>query len=298
MGIRKAVVIVGPTAVGKTALSIVLAKAYEGEVISADSRQVYRGLDIGSGKVTKEEMEGVPHHLLDVADPTDRFTAQEYAVLGRRALEDILSRNKLPLIVGGTGFYIDALLGTTPLSNVPPNDALREALETLSLEELQERLKKNDPERFETIDIKNRVRLIRAIEISEGVPNENILPSMEHVETLWLGLTLPGDVIKENIEKRLHARLAIGMLDEAKTLLENGVPLERLDELGLEYRFMARHLNGDISQEEMEQLIVSESIKYAKRQMTWFKRNKDIVWIEPNEKERALELTRSFLSKN
>lgn len=296
MGIRKAVVIVGPTAVGKTALSIVLAKAYEGEVISADSRQVYRGLDIGSGKVTKEEMEGVPHHLLDVAAPTDRFTAQEYAALGRKALEDILSRNKLPLIVGGTGFYIDALLGTTPLSNVPPNDALREALETLSLEELQERLKKNDPERFETIDIKNRVRLIRAIEISEGVPNENTLPPIKHVETLWLGLTLPGDVIKENIEKRLHARLAIGMLDEAKTLLENGVPLERLDELGLEYRFMARHLNGDISQEEMEQLIVSESIKYAKRQMTWFKRNKDIVWIEPNEKKRALELTRSFLS--
>lgn len=298
MGIRKAVVIVGPTAVGKTALSIVLAKAYEGEVISADSRQVYRGLDIGSGKVTKEEMEGVPHHLLDVADPTDRFTAQEYAALGRKALEDILSRDKLPLIVGGTGFYIDALLGITPLSHVPPNDALREALETLSLEELQERLKKNDPERFETIDIKNRVRLIRAIEISEGVPNENTLPSMEHVETLWLGLTLPGDVIKGNIEKRLQARLAIGMLDEAKTLLENGIPLERLDELGLEYRFMARHLNGDISQEEMEQLIVSESIKYAKRQMTWFKRNKDIVWIEPNKKERALGLTRSFLSKS
>lgn len=298
MGIRKAVVIVGPTAVGKTALSIVLAKAHEGEVISADSRQVYRGLDIGSGKVTKDEMEGVPHHLLDVADPTDRFTAQEYAALGRKALEDILSRDKLPLIVGGTGFYIDALLGTTPLSNVPPDDALREALETLSLEELQERLKKNDPERFETIDIKNRVRLIRAIEISEGVPNENTLPSMEHVETLWLGLTLPGGVIKGNIEKRLQARLAIGMLDEAKTLLENGIPLERLDELGLEYRFMARHLNGDISQEEMEQLIVSESIKYAKRQMTWFKRNKDIVWIEPNEKERALGLTRSFLSKS
>lgn len=289
------IVIVGPTAVGKTALSIDLAQAVGGEVVSADSRQVYRGLDIGSGKVTTEEMRGVPHHLLDVCDPREVFSAANYVHLGRKAVEDILARGNVPLIVGGTGFYIDALLGRVSLADVPENTTLRTRLKEKTLEELQKTLQRLDPVRFDTIDTHNPVRLIRAIEIATAL-GTHPTPTQETLyNTLWLGLTIPQDALHTNIETRLHARLDAGMLEEAAHLHNGGLSYERMITLGLEYRFMALHLRGDISYDNMREQLKSEIIKYAKRQMTWFKRNKAIHWIAPTDTDTASNLAKQFL---
>lgn len=296
--LQKVIAIVGPTAVGKTALSVEIAHSLNGEVVSADSRQVYRGLDIGSGKVTKDEMRGVPHHLLDVADPQHPFTASDFVRLGTKALEGIYKRGNIPLVVGGTGFYIDALLGRSIVAPVPPNTALREELEALPLTTLQEKLKDCDEEKYHSIDLKNPRRVVRAIEIAlyekeYGAPAPKTSP---HYDELWLGVTLPIPALREKIRARLIARLKEGMLDEAKGLAAGGLSFERMDELGLEYRYMARHLRGDISHEEMEQCIESESVKYARRQMTWFKRNKEITWLAPDETERAVLLVKDFIA--
>lgn len=292
---QKIICVVGSTATGKTALSIPLSQAVHGEVISADSRQVYQGLDIGSGKVTHEEMQGVPHYMLDVADPKGVFSAADFVQGGRRAIEEIIAHGAVPIVVGGTGFYIDALLGRISLAKVAPNEMLRNTLEHDSLEELQEKLKKLDPERFETVEQKNPVRLIRSIEIAEAlgkVPkNKNESP----YNILWIGLRLPLAELSEKIKGRLVARLNAGMLEEARTLHARGLSYERMIELGLEYRFMALHLCGRLSYDDMCTAIVSESIKYAKRQMTWFKRNKDIQWISPNETKQAIASAEEFL---
>lgn len=294
---KKVIAIVGPTAVGKTSLSVELAKAIDGEVISADSRQVYRGLDIGSGKVTKEEMNGVPHHLLDVAAPKEVFTASDFVRLGRTSIDQIIEKSHTPLIVGGTGFYVDALVGRVALAEVAPNQMLRTQLSKCSLEELQEMLKKRAPERFELIDQKNPVRLIRAIEIaeSENPDSWKLAPEILY-DVLWIGLTVPMDKLKEKIALRLHERFEHGMLDEAKQLHADGLSYERMEELGLEYRYMARHLEGAMGYEEMIQKLEIEIGKYAKRQMTWLKRNDQIHWITPGETKRAIGLAQNFLS--
>lgn len=291
----KLIAIVGPTAVGKTALSIMLAKEIGGGAVSADSRQVYRGLDIGTGKVTREEMQAVPHHLLDVADPQEIFTAAEYVRLGRTALEEVTARKQVPIVVGGTGFYIDALLGRISLANVPPNPVLRADLSRMNLEELRSKLEELDVERYETIDIQNPVRLIRAIEVAIAL-GKNPLPNTELLyDVLWIGLTIPLPEVREKIKARLSVRLENGMLDEARKLHTKGLSYERMDELGLEYRFMARHLMGEISHEEMVANLEKEIFNYAKRQMTWFKKNKEIHWFAPTETEKAIILAKDFL---
>ena len=292
---QQIIAVVGPTAVGKTSLSIELAKAVNGEVVSADSRQVYQGLDIGSGKVMANEMDGVPHHLLDVADPKEVFSAADYVRLGREAIEGILGRGKVPIVVGGTGFYIDALIGAVSLADVPEDPVLRSMLRSKSIEELQMMLQEIDPDRFETIDSQNPVRLVRAIEIATALgknphPTEDIL-----YDVLWIGLTLPQEELYKNIENRLIARLENGMLEEVKTLHQNDLSYERMEELGLEYRYMARHLRGDISYEEMYEQLEIETRKYAKRQMTWFRKNDAIQWMEPKDVEKAIELAEEFL---
>ena len=282
------IAVVGPTAIGKTSLGIALAKKLGGEVVSGDSRQVYRGLTIGTGKVTVEEMEGVPHYLIDVADPEVQFTAHEYVHRGREAISDIFSRGKTPIIVGGTGMYIDALVGRIALARVEPNKELRKELEVLPLENLQDKLRELDPERFKTIDTKNPRRLVRAIEIA----------MTEHTETgpieplynvRWIGLSLPREELQKRIVNRLHQRLAEGMLEEAINLHARGLSYERMEELGLEYRYMARHLQGRISFDEMIQALELEIYKYSKRQMTWFKKNKEIEWFDATHPELVLE---------
>jgi len=285
----KVIVILGPTAVGKTALSVKLAQTFGGEIVSADSRQVYKGLDIGSGKVTQSEMGGVPHHLLDVADPQKTYTASDFVRNGTEAIQHILNNGRIPIIVGGTGFYIDALLGTVALTEVAPNEALRAKLETLSVEELNAQLTSLDPQRASSIDAQNSRRLIRAIEIATAGKPVPAPKKDSPYSAIFIGLSIPIEELREKIRTRITSRLEQGMLEEAKKLNREGLTFERMDDLGLEYRYMARHLKGDISYDEMCQAIERESVRYARRQMTWFKRNKEILWFRPEETEKMIE---------
>ena len=294
----RCVVILGPTASGKSDLAVQLANRFNGEVISADSRQVYRGLDIGSGKITGREMRGVRHHLLDVASPRGVFSVARYRTLARRAVKDILRRGKLPIVAGGTGLYIDSLLYDAPLPDVAPNPKLRARLEKKTIAELYAQLKKLDPRRAENIEKKNKRRLVRALEIviQTGKP----VPAMSerrkfYDNILKIGITLPPEELKKRIHARLVKRLKQGMLREVQRLHDNGLSWKRLDDLGLEYRFVSRHLRGLISRGEMVAAIENESWKYARRQMTWWRKDKDIFWIK-NAKD-AAALAKKFTSK-
>lgn len=275
-------VIVGPTAVGKSDYAVSLAKKIGGEVVSADSRQVYRGLDIATGKITKREMKGVPHHMLDVADPKRQYTALRYKRDAEKIIQDIVKRGRVPIICGGTGFYIAALLGEIEMSGVKPNKELRKKLSRKSAVELFAMLQEMDPLRAETIDAKNPVRLIRAIEIAQvprgTAPVAHKVPSYKVIK---LGLTLPKETLRERIHVRLFKRMKRGMIAEAKRLHDEGLSYKRMVELGLEYRYLARYLKNEVSKEEMLTQLETEIWHYAKRQMTWFKRDKEITWLTP-----------------
>ena len=280
---QKIIVIVGPTASGKSDLSIRLAKRLEGEIISADSRQVYRGMDIGTGKVTKKGQKTVSHHLIDVANPNKQFTVDNFKKLAERAINDISKRKKLPIVVGGTGLYIDALVYDLNFPDVPPNKKLRAQLEKMSVEELFARLRKLDAKRAETIESKNKRRLIRALEILAAVEKVPLLDTKYHQQkpkynVLWLGLNPVN--LKQRIKKRLKERLRKGMIKEVEKLHTKGLTWKRLGELGLEYRWVGRYLQKRINRKEMEEMLLREITNYAKRQMTWFKRNKNIRWIK------------------
>ncbi|MDO8664841.1 MAG: tRNA (adenosine(37)-N6)-dimethylallyltransferase MiaA [Candidatus Liptonbacteria bacterium] len=297
----KIIVIVGPTASGKTDLAIKIAKKFDGEIISADSRQVYKGMNIGTGKVTKKEMAGIPHHLLDVASPRRTFTVAHYQKLGSAAIKKILSKGKLPIIVGGTGFYIDTLLYNYNLPSVKQNLKLRHELEKKSAEELFNKLKKLDPRRAETIDRHNKVRLIRAIEIviatKKPVPKLALWQSQgeSQYNFLKIGVKIGPKKLKERIKKRLMARFKDGMTEEVKMLRKKGLSWKKLDSFGLEYRFISRSLRRIISKKEMEETLEQEIWKYSKRQMTWFRKDKKIKWVK--KESEAFRLTKPFLSE-
>ncbi|HZT36169.1 MAG TPA: tRNA (adenosine(37)-N6)-dimethylallyltransferase MiaA, partial [Nitrososphaera sp.] len=229
----KVIAIVGPTSSGKTVLSIWLAKKVDGEIISADSRQVYKGLNIGTGKVTKKEMAGVKHHLLDVANPKKQFSVDDFVKLATKACSLILENKRIPVIVGGTGLYIDMLLGRMSYPEVPPNLKLRKQLEKKSAEQLFQMLQKLDSRRAQTIERENPRRLIRAIEIAK-VLGTSPLPSPESkYEVLWLGLNPEKRILDKKIALRLKARLKAGMIAEAKRLHAQGLSYKRMNELGL-----------------------------------------------------------------
>jgi tRNA dimethylallyltransferase len=278
-------VICGQTATGKSDLAVSLAQELNGEVISADSRQVYKGLDIGAGKITKREMRGVPHHLLDVADPKRaRYTVDDFRRDGTKAIDDILSRGKLPIICGGTGFYIDALLGTIDLPNVPPNQALRKKLEKKSVEALMKEITKLDPRRAKTLDPFNKVRIIRAIEIAKAlgkVPKISATSKqVQKYNAVKIGLTLDRDALRAKIHARLIKRMRGGkMIAEASRLHAQGVSWKRMYAFGLEYRHLALHLQGKMTRAQMLEEIENESLAYSKRQMQWLKRDKEITWL-------------------
>jgi len=289
----KILVVLGPTASGKSDLAVKLALQQNGEVISADSRQIYKELDIGSGKITKEEMRDVPHHLLDVCTPHKIFTASDYARLARKAINNILSRRKLPIICGGTGFYIDAALYKNSFAPIKPNLTIRKKLNILSTDELAQKLAKLDPERFVNIDKNNRPRLIRALEIvlSTGKPVPKLkkiaLYNAEKIGILW-----SLEELDKRIKLRLDQRLSPitgGMINEITNLKfpkqGKGLSSQRLYDLGLEYRYVSLFLDGKLDYKTMRANLLTASKQYARRQITWFKRDKKIQWIAPQKRE-------------
>lgn len=270
---KKVLVIVGPTASGKSDLAVKLARKFKGEIISADSRQVYKSLDIGTGKITRAEMKGVPHHMLSVADPKKQFSVAQYKKMAEEELGYIEGRVALPIIVGGTGFYIDTLTGAVTLPEVPPNKKLREKLTKKSNDALYRELMKKDAKRAKAIDPNNKVRLIRALEIVAALGK---VPSVKHrvldKRFVFIGL-MPKDLDKR-IYKRLLKRIP-GIIRETKQLSP-----KRAQALGLEYRFASLYLQKKLSKEEFVDKLYTAIKQYAKRQMTWFKRNKKITWYE------------------
>tara|TARA_B100000508_G_scaffold135561_1_gene127521 strand:+ start:1817 stop:2713 length:897 start_codon:yes stop_codon:yes gene_type:complete len=294
----KVIAIVGPTSSGKTSLSIEIAKKFNGEVISADSRQVYKGMDIGTGKVTTEEMGDVPHHLLDVVEPMNVYTAADFERDSLATTEDIVSRNRLPVFAGGTFFYLDILRGKMQPAPVEPNPTLRAELEKLSDQELLEKLQASDPKRAESIDPDNRRRIIRSLEIIDAlgaVPKPVVTDSQ--YDWLILGIDIEKEKLHHNIHARLLQRIEEGMIEEAKRLHQEGISFERMDELGLEYRYLAKLLKKEITEEEMIPELETKIKQFAKRQLTWLKRDKEIVWVEPKNYEVIFRLVADFLSE-
>ena len=282
---KEVLVIVGPTASGKSALAIRYAKKYGGEVISADSRQIYRGMNIGTGKVTKKEMQGVPHHLLSVADPRKQYSVEQYKKDATRVLMDILARRRMPIICGGTGLYVDALVHGIILPQVPPNKVLRKKLAKMSAEKLFTLLQKKDPARAKTIDAKNPRRLIRALEIVDtlgSVPPQKTEKPIG-LTYVWIGVDLSDATLKKKIHTRLMKRMRKGMVTEVKKLhcspAGGGLSWKRLKSFGLEYKWLALYLEGKVEKKDMLEKLELDIWHYAKRQRTWFKRNKNIKWI-------------------
>ncbi|MEX2029307.1 MAG: tRNA (adenosine(37)-N6)-dimethylallyltransferase MiaA [Candidatus Paceibacterota bacterium] len=275
---NKVIVILGQTATGKSNLAVRIAlrlrsgpsaQKIEGEVISADSRQVYKMLNIGTGKITPKEMKGVPHHLLDVANPQKKFTVAQYQKLATAAMSDIIKRKKIPIICGGTGFYIDAITKGIIFPKVPPNYSLRRKLALLNSRALILKLQKLDPRRAKNIDPNNKLRIIRAIEIAQALGKvPKITEASPVYKFIKIGLYLPPQKLKRKIEQRVKKMLENGQLEEIKKLKRTGVSSKRLEELGFEY------FNPTYEK------VVQETLKYTKRQMTWFKRDKTIKWFD------------------
>lgn len=309
---KRIIVVLGPTASGKSELAVKLAKSLEksggAEIISADSRQVYTGLDIGSGKVegqfvkTHQTNSGshpdrlvymyknIPHFLIDVASPLRQFSVTRFQKMARAAILDILARGKTPIICGGTGQWIDAVVFEQTIPEVAPNSKLRAQLEKLNPAQMFAKLSKLDPVRARNIDSKNPRRLIRALEIvystGKGVPPLQAKPKIwNDFEIEWIGLNPGMEILEKNIAKRLKERLKNGMLKEVENLHTpktaskvTGLSWKRLESFGLEYKFCALYLQKKITYEDLEEQLYRAIRQYAKRQMTWFKRNKEIKW--------------------
>ncbi|MCI7735958.1 MAG: tRNA (adenosine(37)-N6)-dimethylallyltransferase MiaA [Clostridiales bacterium] len=274
----KVVAVVGTNASGKSALGIELARRYGAEIISADSRQVFRGLDLGSGKVAQEETQGVPHHMIDVREPGEFFSMADFQRMSYALIDEIRARGHLPMIVGGTGLYVDSVLDGYLLSDREPDLAYRAELETLTTPALYEKLIALVPD--VQVEKNNRNRVMRMLErLHDG---DTAAPGKQkRYESLRLGVSWPRDVLRARIDERLERRLEQGMIEEVQGLLDRGVSREFLLGLGLEYRFITQYLIGEIpDRDEMLAKLAQAIKKFAKRQMTWFRRNPEIVWLD------------------
>lgn len=295
------IIVLGPTAVGKTSIGVAVAATLDGEIISADSRQTYRKLNIGSGKDLDEyEVDGkkIPYHLIDIIDLPAEYTVYDYQKDFYKAFKEIQERGKLPVIVGGTGMYLDSIVRNYELVNIPENKELRKELEGLSLEELGKRVLKDQPVLHVMADLQERERLIKAIEIIEAkkAGYDTTSSSRPDIKPFIIGTTLPRPLMWENIRCRLEERITQGMIDEVKDIHESGISFERLEKLGLEYRFCSEYLEGKYkSQEEMTEKLFIAIRQFAKRQETWFrmmeKKGVTINWLKevPDKKERIEE---------
>lgn len=284
------IILTGPTAVGKTSLSIELAKALSGEIISADSMQVYRHMDVGSAKVTTEEMQGVPHHLIDVLDPEEEFNVTRFQSMAKKAMEGIYARGHVPIVVGGTGFYIQALLYDIDFRENEDSPAIRRELERLGEEKgseyLHDMLREVDPESAELIHANNRKRVIRAIEyyrmtgqkISEHNQEEHEKESP--YQFFYYVLTCDRKLLYERINMRVDLMLEQGLVDEVKKLREMGCRRGMVSMQGLGYKEILDYLDGACTLEEAVSVLKRDTRHFAKRQITWFKRERDVRWLE------------------
>lgn len=295
------IIVLGPTAVGKTAIGVALARAFNGEIISADSRQTYRHLDIGSGKdladyAQSSEGPAVPYHLIDITELPAEYNVYNYQQDFYKAFKDITTRGKLPVVVGGTGMYLDAIVRDYQLVILPENTKLHEELEATPLEVLADRLMKFQPDLHTKCDLLEKDRVIKALEIIEakkqGVESTSV--QRPEIKPLIIGTTLPRPQLWENISIRLRERLDGGMLEEVQSIHESGISWERLEKLGLEYRFCSEFLQGKIaSKEELYQSLFIAIRQFAKRQETWFrmmeKKGVEINWLKPGNKEERIK---------
>lgn len=291
----KILVILGPTASGKSDLAVKLAQKFDGEIVSADSRQVYKGLDIGSGKIGARNMRGIPHHMLDIISPKKTLTVEEFKLAAIRAIDDILLRGKLPIICGGSGFYIQAIVDNTIFPEVPPNIQLRSKLEKIPSEKLLAKLKKIDPRRAKEMDPHNKRRIIRAIEITTAIGKVPKIKSDPKYKALLIGIRTSPNILREKIHVRLLYRIKKGMVDEAKKLRRSGLSVGRMEALGLEYRYLSRYLSRKVSKERMLIELENEIWKFARRQITWFKRDRRIKWFDIKKTAQIEKLARKFI---
>ena len=277
-------VLLGATAGGKTGLAVAAARRYAGEIISADSRQVYRGMDLGTGKDLHEYGE-IPYHLIDIADAGSEYNLFLFQRDAFAAIEEIRTRGKLPILCGGTGMYLDAVIRGYRLVEVAENPLLREELTALSDDQLRHRLLALKPDQHNQTDLEQRERLVRAIEIAIGEQDALAqLPPAPEMNPLVCGLRWPRPVLRQRIAARLEQRFAAGMIDEVRDLHAAGVPWAQLEFYGLEYRLIAQHLQGQLSRNDMVQKLRTAIGKFAKRQETFFRRMEkqgvEIHWLD------------------
>ena len=301
------IIILGPTAVGKTAIGVAVARAFDGEIISADSRQTYRHLDIGSGKdladyEASKEGPAVPYHLIDITELPAEYNVYNYQQDFYKAFKDITERGKLPVVVGGTGMYIDAIVRDYQLVILPENKKLHEELEATPLEVLAERLLKLQPDLHTKCDLLEKDRVIKALEIIEakkqGVDSTSV--QRPDIRPLIIGTTLPRPQLWENISIRLRERLDDGMIEEVQAIHDSGISWERLEKLGLEYRFCSQFLQGKIaSKEDLYEGLFVAIRQFAKRQETWFrmmeKKGVEIHWLDAGSKEERIKQAKDVI---
>lgn len=288
----KIVCVVGPTASGKTALSVALAKALNGEVISADSMQLYRGMDVGTAKVTPEEMDGIPHHMIDVAEPWESFSAARYVEMADPLLQDILHRGKTAIIAGGTGLYVDALMAGRTFAPYPETgrrQALEQEAEVQGMEHMLSRLKAVDPDSAARLHLADRKRIIRALEVYEETGKTITQHNLEtqavpdKYQPVWLGLTYePRQLLYDRIDLRVDNMLEQGLLEEIRSLLDRGIPRQCTAMQAIGYKEFLPVLDGSEQLETAVEQVKQGSRRYAKRQLTWFRRNPKIHWILQN----------------
>lgn len=288
---RPLVIIAGPTATGKTFASVELAKRMEGSIISADSMQVYRGMDIGSAKVTREEMQGIPHYLIDVSDPTDAWNVVRFQEAAQKAVKEISEAGRLPFLVGGTGFYIQALLYGIDFTEMDADTDCRTALEQEAenggAQTLYQRLQEVDPEAAQAIHPNNVKRIIRALEFAQKSGGMRISEHnrSEHMrapayDAVFFVFTMDRAKLYERIDARVDRMMEMGLAAEVQRLKEQGLTAEDVSMQGIGYRQILRALDGQYPMEEAVRLIKRDSRRFAKRQLTWFRRERNVTWID------------------
>lgn len=288
--LKPLVILVGPTAVGKTAASIGLAKALNGEIISGDSMQIFRGLDIGTAKITKEEMQGVPHHLIDIKEPWETFSVAEFKRLADEAIADIHARGKLPIIVGGTGFYINSVLYEYHFGEADTDEAYRAELEQYAEahgnEALWNILQEKDPDSAAKLHSNDTKRVIRALEVLHvtGIPASERQSTVDkqtmRYNAVYIALNMPREVLYDRINRRVDIMIQDGLEAEVRTALANGTEQDALSMTSIGYRQMIQYFNEEISFDRAVELIKRDTRHFAKRQLTWFRHDPNIQWVD------------------